>query len=103
MRKVLSVTQFVISTFFIITSLVFYNQFRHFVRFQYGFNAGNIVNAELQSNHYRTVASKLGSVPGVSVVSACDVVPATGRSNGISLKKAGSEDKFTTFTLLQAD
>ncbi len=103
LRKVLGVTQLVISAFFITTSILLYNQFRHYLSFEYGFEAARIVNVPLQSNDYRKVKSELAAVPGVTAVSGCDVIPATGRSNGITLRKAGSKAEFTGAALLQAD
>ncbi len=103
LRKILSVTQFAISLIFIISSLLIFNQSRHFLRFNYEFNPRNIVNVELQSNDYRIVARELGSVPGVAGVSACDYVPVTGRSEGNSFRKAGSSDEYTNVATLQTD
>jgi putative ABC transport system permease protein len=103
LRKVLGVTQLVICAFFITTSILLYNQFRHYLSFEYGFEAARIVNVPLQSNDYWKVKSELAAVPGVAAVSGCDVIPATGRSNCIALRKAGSKAEFTGAALLQAD
>jgi putative ABC transport system permease protein len=103
LRKALGVTQLVISAFFITTSILLYNQFRHYLSFEYGFRSGNVVNIELQSNDYLRVKNEFGSLPGVTGVSACDVIPATGRSNGITLRKMGSKEEFKQAALLQAD
>ncbi len=103
LRKVLGVTQLVISAFFITTSILLYNQFRHYLSFEYGFEAARIVNVPLQSNDYRKVKSELAAVPGVTAVSGCDVIPATGRTNGITLRQAGSGAEFKQAALLQAD
>jgi putative ABC transport system permease protein len=103
MQKVLSVTQFAISLIFIISSLLIYNQFTHFLRFNYEFNSKNIVNVDLQGNDYQAVSRELGSIPGVAKVSACDYVPVTGRSEGTSLKRAGHEEEYKGVTVLQTD
>ncbi|MBC7920600.1 MAG: ABC transporter permease [Ferruginibacter sp.] len=100
MRKVLSVSQFVISLLFITTSILIHNQFRHFVEFDYGFNAKNIVNVALQGNDYRKISNELAAVPGISTISACDYIPATGTQNGIELKVPGSEEEYKKLTLL---
>ncbi len=91
LRKVMSVAQFVLSLFFIITSILLYNQFRHFMAFNYEFNSRNIVNIDLQSNDYRLVAKAFGSVPGIDGVSACQYLPATARSEGTGLRRADSK------------
>src|SRR5258706_846929 len=103
MRKVLSVSQFVISLFFITTSILIFNQFKHFTRFDYGFNSKNIVNIELQGSDYKKVSHELSSVAGVTAISATDIIPATGRQNGIQLKKAGSSEEYTRAAVLQTD
>ncbi|HEX5026896.1 MAG TPA: ABC transporter permease, partial [Agriterribacter sp.] len=43
LRRVLTVSQFAISLIFIITSMVIYNQFKHYMQFDYGFNPKNVV------------------------------------------------------------
>ena len=93
-RKVLSIFQFAVSLIFIISSILIFNQSRHFLRFNYEFNPNNLVNVELQNNDYRLVARELGTVPGVSGISACDYIPVTGRSEGASIKRADSKDTF---------
>jgi putative ABC transport system permease protein len=102
MRKALSVVQFVISLFFITSSLLIYNQFRHFLEFDYKFNSHNIVNIELQGNDYRKITSQFSALPGVSTISACDIIPALSRSSEISLKKPGTEEQLN-LGLLQVD
>ena len=102
-RKVLSVSQFVISLFFITTSILIFNQFKHFQAFDYGFNSKNIVNIELQGVDYKKLTRELSTVPGVSTISASDVIPATGRTNGTSFKKAGSSEEYAMIHMLLAD
>jgi putative ABC transport system permease protein len=103
LRKVLSVSQFVISFFFIATSLLIFSQFRHYLEFEYGFNTKNIVNIELQGVPYQKLANALRAVPGVSQISACDVIPATGTSNTIPLKQKGSKEVVKQLTIIHAD
>ena len=103
LRKVLSVTQFVISLFFITTSILIYNQFRHFVQFDYGFVSKDIVNVELQGADYLKLANELGAVPGVSAISATDIIPATGRSNGIQLKKGDGTKEDLEARIMNVD
>jgi putative ABC transport system permease protein len=102
-RKVLSIFQFSVSLVFIISSILIFNQSRHFLKFKYEFNANNIVNIELQNNDYRVVARELGAVPGVSGISACDYIPVTGRSEGASIKRAGSKDEYKQVMMLRTD
>lgn len=102
LRKILSISQLVVSLFFIVTSLLMYNQIRHFWGFEYGFTSENIVNIELQGNDYRLLSSELSSVAGISTISASEYMPATGVSHTEGLKKTGSEE-FTEVAILAAD
>ena len=92
LRKVLSASQFVVSLFFIITSLLVYQQFRHYLDFEYGFDAENLINVPLQGNDYQRLRNELGSVPEVTAISASAYIPATAMSLGsTSVRKVGSE------------
>ncbi|MCG8387918.1 MAG: ABC transporter permease [Cytophagales bacterium] len=102
-RKILSTFQFVLSLFFIITSLLIIRQFNHFMKFDYGFDAKNIVNIPMQGNDYRLLSDKLAQVPGVLTVSACEFIPATDGGHGVGVKRAGSTDKHTRFEAISVD
>ena len=91
-RKVLSASQFVVSLFFIITSLLVYQQFRHYLDFEYGFDAENLINIPLQGNDYQRLRNELGSVPEVTAISASAYIPATAMSLGSTrVRKVGNE------------
>ena len=92
LRKVLSASQFVVSLFFITTSLLVYQQFRHYLDFEYGFESANLINVPLQGNDYQRLRNALSSVPGVTAVSASAYVPATAMSLGSTpVRKIGNE------------
>lgn len=101
-RKVLAVSQFVVSLLFITTSILIYDQFRHFLRFEYGFNPENIVNVPLKGNDFQKLKHAFATVPGVTTISACNYVPSTGTNNGISLKLAGQDVPYRNFVILIA-
>jgi len=94
LRKVLSITQFVVSLFFIVTSILMYNQVQHFFDFKYGFISDNIINIEIRGNDYKLISNEMRSVPGVSTISASAYLPATGTSRSEKIKKNDSEDSF---------
>jgi putative ABC transport system permease protein len=102
LRKVMSVSQFVVSMFFIVTSILMYNQVQHFIRFDYGFISENIINIEIQSNDQKLIANELSSVPGVSNISASAYLPATGNSRTKKFKKIES-DESVNMAVLEAD
>jgi putative ABC transport system permease protein len=104
MYKVLSVSQFVISLFFITTSVLIFNQFKHYSTFNYGFNFKDIVNVELQGVEYEKFANELRAIPGVINVSGSDLIPATGTNNGNQFKRSGTtDDEFRFFSEINVD
>lgn len=103
MRKVLNVFQFVISLFFLTTSILIFRQLNHFLEFRYGFDPKDIVNIELQGNNYEKVMSHFSSAPGVLSMSASDYVPAAGASRSRGLKRMGSEGHYKSVRILQID
>jgi len=103
MRKVLTSFQFIVSLFFIVTSILIARQFRHYLEFEYGFTSENIVNIPLQGNDYKLLASEMSTVPGVSAVSACEYIPAVAMTNGIGVRKAGNEGDFVGFEYLRVN
>lgn len=103
LQKVLNVSQFVVSLCFIVTSIVIYNQFKHYTEFEYGFNSENIINVPLQSNDYDLVVSELSQVAGITNISGCDYIPATGITNTIELLKPNEETEPFVFLNYNVD
>ncbi|MBL0741963.1 FtsX-like permease family protein [Chryseolinea lacunae] len=103
LRKVLSVSQFVVSLLFITTSLLIYQQFKHYLAFDYGFASHNIVNVELQGADYEKVSHVFGTVQGVSTISATDIIPATNRNDNCQLRKVNATGDYFSVGLLQTD
>jgi len=93
-RKFLTVSQFVVSLFFIVTTILIFRQTKHYINFEYGFNTENVINIELQGNDFELVSNEYSSLPGVTNVSASEYLPATGVSHGSSIKMPGSEDEY---------
>jgi putative ABC transport system permease protein len=103
MRKVLSVSQFVISLFFITTSILVFNQFKHFMKYDYGFKTANIINVELQGADYEKLKNEFSSIAEVTNISATDIIPATGSNNGMEIRKVQTEDAYVRTTVLHTD
>ncbi|HZY80939.1 MAG TPA: ABC transporter permease [Cyclobacteriaceae bacterium] len=102
LRKVLSVSQFCVSLVFITTSILIFNQFKHYMSFDYGMATENIINVSLQGQDYRKVANELSQVHGVVNISAADLIPGAGRTNGASIRKPGEND-YTQAWVINAD
>ena len=98
-RKILTISQFTISLIFIISSILIYKQLNQFMKFDYGFNAKNVLNINLQSNDYALIKNAFLKIPEVENVSACAYVPADGRNDNTSIAKVDSELHKTAIDL----
>lgn len=104
MRKLLSTFQFLVSLFFIITSLLIYNQFRHYMDFEYGFDSENLVNIPLQGNDYERLKSEFSTIPEVAAISASAYIPATAMSQGsIKMQRVESENEWVISERMSVD
>ncbi|MBN7800551.1 ABC transporter permease [Algoriphagus aestuariicola] len=103
LRKFLGVSQFVVSLFFITTSILIYSQFKHYMAFDYGFKSENIVNISLQGMDHQKVRSQYESISGVSTISACDIIPATGINNNSEVRVMGDVSDYRSVGLLHVD
>ncbi len=102
-RRVLGVTQFIVSLVFITASILVYRQFRHFMDFDYGFTARNVINIELQGVDYQKLSHAVASVPGVSGISGTDIIPASGRNNGIEIRRWGTSGEYAGGSVMRVD
>ena len=102
MQKLLNTSQLVISLLFIVTTTVIYQQFRHYLHFDYGFEQENIVNVSLQGNDHKMLTSAFESVAGVELIAACHYIPATSYTNIISFRKPEDEESSWNFKYLAA-
>lgn len=103
MRKILVTIQFIVSLFFITTSILIFKQFRHYMEFDYGFRSSHIVTVPLQGNDFEKTVHAFRSVAGVTNVSASDVIPGLDRNNGTQIRKPGSTGEFTNAAIINAD
>jgi putative ABC transport system permease protein len=103
LRKILSVSQFIISLFFITTAILVYQQFNYYMQFDYGFKTENIVNFPLQGVDYEKLKHELSDIPEVTTISATDIIPATGTNNNMDLKKPGTQEEYIQVSVLQTD
>lgn len=81
LRKVLIVSQFVISIVLIVSSLLVYKQIRYIVDKDYGYTKENIINIELQGQDYARLKTELEKLPFVEGITGSNIIPNTGISN----------------------
>lgn len=86
MRKVLIVFQYCISIIFITSTLIIYKQYRHFMAFDMGFNADNVLNISLQGNKAEVLRQELSELPEVKSISQSRVIAGTGNYWGAYMK-----------------
>ncbi|MDH5397169.1 MAG: ABC transporter permease [Cyclobacteriaceae bacterium] len=101
--KALTVSQFVISLFFIASSILVYKQLNHYLNFKYGFTTENIINIELQGNDPAQMINEFSSIAGVERISACEHIPATGINNALGLRHPGSEEEYVNYARISVD
>lgn len=78
MRKVLLVSQFTLSLFFILTLILVYNQLTLFVRQDLGFNAQNNIMVRLSNSSHEALKTELAKYSNITSVSASSHIPASG-------------------------
>lgn len=78
LKKVLIVLQFSISLIFIISAIIFYNQFNYALNFDMGFDKSNVINVELQENDFEVIRTEMTKINEVRSVSASSYVLGTG-------------------------
>ena len=97
--KSLVVTQFVFSLILIITTTLLFSQMSHLMKAEYGFDKENIINIKLQGNGHLLLTNELKSYSDIRQISASNLIPATGFSDGGLLKKPDDSDSTGVFYL----
>ncbi|MBS1555708.1 MAG: ABC transporter permease [Bacteroidetes bacterium] len=97
MRKVLLVSQFSLSLFFIITVIVMYNQLNLFVHQSHGFNMDNNILVRLNGTSRETFKNELTKYNNIISVSGASHIPAAGTSYGNGFKRSLQEHAWTSF------
>lgn len=89
LRKVLVVTQFVISVGFIMSTIIIWNQMQYMQQQQLGFNKDKVLLVELNKlpwvlrhNKLELIKTSLLKQPGITKVTACGAVPGRNGWNG---------------------
>ncbi|HEY8511659.1 MAG TPA: ABC transporter permease [Cyclobacteriaceae bacterium] len=77
-RKILVVFQFVISIMFISGTVVIYDQYKHFLSYDLGYNTENILNIRLGDNKADALKNELSKLPEVAGQSQSQLVMSVG-------------------------
>lgn len=104
LRKVLLVSQFVVSFIFIISASLIYSQTQHVFHFDYGFNKDNVVNIKLyKTENYNRFAQAISTNKNIIAVSACAFPPASGTNNSTLVFKAENKKDSLQTSVIDID
>ena len=94
-RKVLLVSQFTLSLFFILSVIIVHNQLELFMSKDHGFNMHNNIMVKLNTTAPQLLKTELLKYNNIQSVTAASHVPAAGTSNGSSYKKSLDDKEWT--------
>jgi putative ABC transport system permease protein len=103
LRKVLLVSQFTLSLFFILTVIIMYSQLNLFVTQDHGFNTNQNIMIRLNSTKADVLKTELLKYNNIISVSAASHVPAAGTSMGNGFKRNLDDKDWTTFGYFTVD
>ncbi len=94
-RKVLLVSQFTLSLFFILSVIIMHNQLRLFISKDHGFNMDNNIMVKLNGTAPQVLKTELLKYSNIQTVTAASHVAASGPSNINGFKKNLDEKDWT--------
>lgn len=103
MRKVLLVSQFTLSLFFILTLILVYNQLTLFVRQDLGFNAQNNIMVRLSNSSHEALKTELLKYSNITSVTASSHIPASGGFYHSGFKRKMDDTDLTDLAYFLVD
>lgn len=86
-RKVLIVSQFALSLGFIMSVVIVFNQYRHTLNHNFGFDQENILDVELQGTDPQIFRNEFAKLPAAQSISMSSGIMGTGGVEGIWIKE----------------
>jgi putative ABC transport system permease protein len=86
LRKALVVIQYTFSLIFITATILGYQQYKGFLRFDLGFNTTNVLNIDMQDNKDEVFVKELAGLPAVRMISRSSIVSSLGSTYGTTVK-----------------
>jgi putative ABC transport system permease protein len=102
-RKVLLVSQFTLSLFFILTLIVMHNQLTLFVTHDLGFKMNNNILIRLNNTSHQALKTELLKYNNITSVSGASHVPAAGNSYGQGCKRKLDDTEWINVGYFQVD
>lgn len=87
MRKVLLVSQFALSLFFILSVMILYSQLNLFTHQSHGFNMKSNIMVRLNGTSYQTLKTELQKYNNITAITAASHIPSAGTSYGSNIKR----------------
>ena len=94
LRKILLVTQFVISMVFIISILLIYKQMNFMINAELGFDSELLYDINLQGKDFQRVKAEFSQLPEVVSICASSHVPAEGNVWGVDVRLNAEDEKY---------
>lgn len=102
-RKILLVSQFTLSLFFILSVIIMHNQLRLFISKDHGFNMENNVMVKLNGTVPQVLKTELLKYGNIQTVTAASHVAASGPSNINGFKRSLNEKDWTILNYFMID
>lgn len=102
-RKVLIVLQYCISLILITSTVIVYQQYRHYMAFDLGFSTENIINLPLQGNKAELLKKDISELPEVVGISQSQMVTSIGNYWVNTVKSPEHPDDSTGVTYNTVD
>lgn len=101
LRKLLIISQLVISVVLIISATLVHRQIKYMMTKDYGFRKNNIVNIELQGQKFDLLKPELEKLSFVELVSGANNIPNTGTHDDVKVRKNQTDepDKYNFFSV----
>jgi len=103
LRRVLLVSQFTLSLFFILSAIILNNQLNLFVSKEYGFNMNHNISLTLNNTSAQLLKTELLRYNNIQHVSGASHIPSAGISNSRSFKKDATEKDWTSLGYFAVD
>lgn len=98
-RKVLIVSQFALSLGFIMSVVIVFNQYRHTLNHNFGFDQENILDVELQGVDPQIFRNEFAKLPAAQSISMSSGVMGTGGVESIWIKESNHIDSLEVFQM----
>jgi putative ABC transport system permease protein len=85
-RKALVVIQYTFSLIFITATILGYQQYKGFLRFDLGFKTNNVLNIDMQGNKDGVFVRELAELPAVKLISRSLIISSLGSMYGTTVK-----------------